>query len=164
MNTFKQVFALFGALGLLSLSVLDAVLLSSSSDSSLQCHSIKRIPLESLSASTPPIIPVSHGLSTTPQSPRDRHDRTTHTSPSTPNTPRRPLLYLLLRPQLVRMPALLLPTVGGPRWQARVAFTADHLVAVVLGRQRFQRGFDDAAAKTEDEVQGGFLGLAVSNC
>ena len=33
-------------------------------------------------------------------------------------------------------------------------FPADHLVAVVLGRQGLKGGFDDAAAETEDEVEG----------
>ncbi len=66
-------------------------------------------------------------------------------------------LQLLLRAQLVRVPALLLPAVGRPRRQARVALPADHLVAVVLGGQRLERGLDDAAAEAEDQVEGGLL-------
>ena len=31
------------------------------------------------------------------------------------------------------------------------------LLAIVLGRQGLERGLDDAAAETEDEVEGGFL-------
>ncbi|CAH0376692.1 unnamed protein product, partial [Pelagomonas calceolata] len=49
------------------------------------------------------------------------------------------LLELLLRSQLVRVPALLLPAVFGARRQARVALAADHLVAVVRLGQRGQR-------------------------
>ncbi len=70
------------------------------------------------------------------------------------------LLDLLLRSQLVAVSALLLPAVRRPRRQPCIALSADHLVAVVLGRQRFEGGFDDAAAETEDEVEGGFLGLS----
>ena len=64
------------------------------------------------------------------------------------------------------MPALLLPAVGRARGQTGVAFAADHLVAVVLGREGFQAGLDDAAAQAEDEVEGRFLfgwfGLSVA--
>ena len=52
------------------------------------------------------------------------------------------------------MPALLLSAVGRARRQARVAFAADHLVAVVLARKGFQTGLDDAAAEAEDEMEG----------
>ena len=38
-----------------------------------------------------------------------------------------------------------------------VTFPANHLVAVVFGRQGLEGGLDDAAAETEDEVEGGFL-------
>lgn len=38
-----------------------------------------------------------------------------------------------------------------------VAFPADHLVAVVLASQSLERGFDDTATETEDEVEGRFL-------
>lgn len=54
--------------------------------------------------------------------------------PATPSKSFLSLLQLLLRPQLVRVPTLLLPAVGGARRQTRVAFPADDLVAVVLGR------------------------------
>jgi hypothetical protein len=43
--------------------------------------------------------------------------------------------------------------VDSPRWQARVALAADHLVAVVLGRERLKRRLDDATAETEDQVE-----------
>ena len=33
-------------------------------------------------------------------------------------------------------------------------FPADHLVAIILGRQGLKGGFDDTAAETEDEVEG----------
>jgi len=69
-------------------------------------------------------------------------------------------LQLLLRAQLVRVPALLLPAIGRPRRQARVALPADHLVAVVLGGQRLERGLDDAAAEAEDQVEGGLLQIS----
>ena len=55
------------------------------------------------------------------------------------------------------MPALLLPAVRRPRRQARIAFPADHLLAVVLAGERLEGRLDDAAAQTEDEVEGGFL-------
>ena len=38
-----------------------------------------------------------------------------------------------------------------------VTFPANHFVAVVFGRQGLEGGLDDAAAETEDEVEGGFL-------
>ena len=55
------------------------------------------------------------------------------------------------------MSTLLLAAVGGSRRQAGVAFTADHLFAVVFGGESFERGLDDAASESEDEVEGGFL-------
>lgn len=62
-------------------------------------------------------------------------------------------LQLLLRPQLVRVSALLLAAIRRSGWQARVALAADHLVAVVLAGEGFERWFDEAAAETEDEVE-----------
>jgi len=50
--------------------------------------------------------------------------------------------------------ALLLAAVGRPRRQTRVALPADHLVAVVLGRERLERWLDDTTAQTEDQVEG----------
>ena len=58
------------------------------------------------------------------------------------------------------MSTLLLPAVGGARGETSVAFPADDLVAVVLGRQCFERWLDDAAAEAENQVEGGFLGNA----
>lgn len=55
------------------------------------------------------------------------------------------------------MSTFALPAVARSWWQARVAFSADGLVAVVLAGQGLERGLDDAAAQAEDEVQGGFL-------
>jgi len=43
--------------------------------------------------------------------------------------------------------------VDSPRWQARVALAADHLIAVVLGSEGLERGLDDATAQTEDQVE-----------
>jgi hypothetical protein len=51
------------------------------------------------------------------------------------------------------MSTLLLPAVRSPRWQTRVALSADHLVAIVLAGESFERRFDDAATETEDEVE-----------
>jgi hypothetical protein len=72
--------------------------------------------------------------------------------------------------------AFLLTAVDGTRGQAGVALAADparglvqlctavvvaganaHLVAVVLGGEGLERGLDDAAAQTEDEMQGRLL-------
>lgn len=55
------------------------------------------------------------------------------------------------------MPALLLAAVGGSRGQTGVALSADHLLAVVLGRKGLEGGFDDTATETEDEMEGRFL-------
>jgi hypothetical protein len=63
-------------------------------------------------------------------------------------------LDLLLRAELVGVTALLLAAVGGTGRQTGVAFPADHLLAVVLGGQGLEGGFDDAATQTEDEVEG----------
>ena len=62
------------------------------------------------------------------------------------------------------MSTLLLPAVRGSRRQTRIAFTADHLVAVIFGGQGFEGGFDDAASETEDEMEGGFLLRFVRIC
>ncbi|KAF2101868.1 hypothetical protein NA57DRAFT_53813 [Rhizodiscina lignyota] len=67
------------------------------------------------------------------------------------------LLQLLLRPQLVAVSALLLAAVGRSGRQARVALAADHLLAVVLAGKGLERGFDETATETEDEVESGFL-------
>lgn len=52
------------------------------------------------------------------------------------------------------MAALLLTAVGGSRRETGVALSADHLVAVVFGGQRLERGLDDATSQTENQVQG----------
>lgn len=39
-----------------------------------------------------------------------------------------------------------------------IAFPANHLVAIVLGGQGLEGGFNNPAAETEDKVEGGFLG------
>ena len=59
-------------------------------------------------------------------------------SAPSPNLTLKPLLNLLLRPQLVRMPALLLPAIRSPRRQTSIAFPTDHLVAVVLASKGFE--------------------------
>ena len=38
-----------------------------------------------------------------------------------------------------------------------VALPAHHLIAVVLGGQRLERGLDDTATETEDQVEGALL-------
>lgn len=55
------------------------------------------------------------------------------------------------------MAALLLPAVGGSGRETSVALSADHLLAVVLGCQGLERGFDDATAETENQVKSRFL-------
>ena len=44
--------------------------------------------------------------------------------------------------------------VDSPRWQARVALAADHLIAVVLRGEGLERGLDDATTETKDQVEG----------
>lgn len=73
---------------------------------------------------------------------------------SRPPIPRNPLFDLLLWSQLVRVAALLLATVGCSRWQTGVALSANHFLAVVFRGQGFEGGLDDAASKSEDEVEG----------
>ena len=51
------------------------------------------------------------------------------------------------------MTALLLSAVGGSRWQAGVALSADHLLAVVLGGKGFEGRLDDSTSKSEDKVE-----------
>lgn len=55
------------------------------------------------------------------------------------------------------MAALLLPAVGGTGGKASIALSADHLFAVVLGCQSLERGFNDTASETENQVQSRFL-------
>lgn len=74
-----------------------------------------------------------------------------------PKTSAQPLLYLLLGSELVGVPALLLAAVGGSRGQTGVALSADHLLTVVLGGEGLERGLDDTASETEDEMEGRFL-------
>jgi len=52
---------------------------------------------------------------------------------------------------------LLLAAVGSTRRKAGVALAADHLVAVELGGQSLERGFDDTTTETEDQVEGRLL-------
>jgi hypothetical protein len=47
--------------------------------------------------------------------------------------------------------------VDSPRGQAGVALAADHLVAVVLGGKGLERGLNDTATETEDQVQSRLL-------
>ena len=44
-----------------------------------------------------------------------------------------------------------------------VTFPANHLVTIIFGRQGLERGLDDAAAETEDEVEGRFL-VSTNKC
>jgi len=53
------------------------------------------------------------------------------------------LLQLLLRAELVGVSALLLAAVGCSWWEACVALSADHLVAVVLGGKGLERWLND---------------------
>lgn len=50
-----------------------------------------------------------------------------------------------------------LPTVRRARRESRIAFPTDLLVTVVFGSENFKRWFDDAAAKSKDEVKRGFF-------
>ena len=52
------------------------------------------------------------------------------------------------RTELRRMSTTAFAAVGRTRWEPRVALAADLLVTVVLGREDFERGFDDAATET----------------
>ncbi|KAI8807388.1 hypothetical protein BJ742DRAFT_812553 [Cladochytrium replicatum] len=67
------------------------------------------------------------------------------------------LLQLLLRAELVGVSALLLSAVGGTRGETSVAFSANHLVAVVLGCKHLQRGFNDTTTETEHKVESRLL-------
>ena len=67
------------------------------------------------------------------------------------------LLQLLLGAKAVGVPALFLPTVHGTRVEAGVANPADHLVAVILGREQAEGGLDHAAAQPEHQVEGALL-------
>jgi len=49
--------------------------------------------------------------------------------------------------------ALLLSAVGGTRRETGVALSADHLLAVELGGEGFERGFDDTTTETENEMK-----------
>jgi len=49
--------------------------------------------------------------------------------------------------------ALLLSAVGGTGWEASVALSADHLVAVELRGEGLKRRLDDTTTKTENQVE-----------
>ena len=55
------------------------------------------------------------------------------------------------------MTTLLLAAVHSPWVQTSITFAANHLVLVVLARQSHKRRLNDATAKPEDKVKGGFL-------
>jgi len=67
------------------------------------------------------------------------------------------LLQLLLGAKAVGVPALFLPTVHGTRVEAGVANPADHLVAVILGREQAEGRLDHAAAQPEHQMEGALL-------
>jgi len=67
------------------------------------------------------------------------------------------VLDLLLGPQLVAVATLLLAAVDCPGVKTCITLAADHLVLVVLAGERLERGFNDATAEAEDEVEGGLL-------
>lgn len=46
---------------------------------------------------------------------------------------------------------------GGENGGTHITFPANHLVAVVLARERLEAGLDDAPAQTQHQVQGAFL-------
>lgn len=46
---------------------------------------------------------------------------------------------------------------GIARGKTYVALAADVLLAVVLGGEGLERGFNDTTTETEDKVKGGFL-------
>jgi hypothetical protein len=91
----------------------------------------------------------------------------------------KPLLDLLLRPQLVGVATLLLAAVGCTWWETSlgkslrvstpastaslslkctyVALSADHLVAVVLARQRLERWLDDTTPQSQHQVKRALL-------
>jgi len=79
--------------------------------------------------------------------------------------PTNPLLQLLLRPQLISMPTFLLATICRTWRKSCVAFSADHLVAIILGGEGFEGWFDDTAAEAQDEMKGGFLlNVVIGQC
>ena len=60
------------------------------------------------------------------------------------------------------MTALSLSAVGGLGWESGVAFSADHLVALVLSGESSKRGFDldgslTTTSKSENQVESGFF-------
>ena len=85
------------------------------------------------------------------------------------------LFELLLWAQLVAVSALPLAAVGGTRWETSllhisirnllrrhtittyVALPADHLIAIVLRGERFERWLDDATTEAEHEMERRFL-------
>merc|ERR1719401_293690 len=66
-------------------------------------------------------------------------------------------LQLLLWPQHVCVPALLLAAIYSTCMQPSVTLPANHFVTVVFPCQNRQRGLDDATAQTKYQVQGGFF-------
>lgn len=55
------------------------------------------------------------------------------------------------------MTALLLTAVGGTGRKTGVALAADGLLAVVLGSESLEGGFNNTTTQTEDQVEGGLL-------
>lgn len=55
------------------------------------------------------------------------------------------------------MAAFLLSAVGSAGWETGVALSTDHLVAVELGSESFERWLDDTTTETENKVECRFL-------
>lgn len=64
------------------------------------------------------------------------------------------LLQLLLGAQVVCVSTLLLAAICGSGVKTGVAFTADHLVTVVLHSKNSEGGFNDTTTKTQHQVKG----------
>jgi hypothetical protein len=67
------------------------------------------------------------------------------------------LFQLLLGAELVGVSALALSAVGRTGRETSVALAADHLVAVELGGESLERGLNETAAETEDQVESRLL-------
>jgi hypothetical protein len=72
----------------------------------------------------------------------------------TPNCIVNSLLDLLLGPQLITVPTLLLPTINCTRVKTGITLAANHLLLVVLPCQSHQGGLNDSSSQAQYQMQG----------
>jgi hypothetical protein len=72
-------------------------------------------------------------------------------------SPSQRLFQLLLGSQLVAVSTFLLSAVNGTGMKSSIAFSADHLVTVILSGKDLESRLDDTSSESKNEVEGRLL-------